>query len=165
MFPAASTLPISEAPILTYDHSSENIAAVIGHAQTSGIEHSIDSVECISKSSTRHSTAQADEVPDAVLYPKTTEDVSNLVRVCHERNIAVSAFGGGTSLGGALTTTRGGICIDFKYMDKILQVHEDDLDVVVQPNVGWVELNQLLEGSNLFFPPDPAPGAKIGGMV
>lgn len=59
----------------------------------------------------------------------------------------------------------GGVCIDFKYMDKIVELHEDDMDVVVQPNVGWVELNQFLEAKKLFFPPDPAPGAKIGGMV
>lgn len=50
-------------------------------------------------------------------------------------------------------------------MDKIVELHEDDMDVVVQPNVGWVELNQFLEAKKLFFPPDPAPGAKIGGMV
>lgn len=44
-------------------------------------------------------------------------------------------------------------------------VHEDDMDVVVQPGVGWVELNHHLEEKGLFFPVDPAPGAKIGGMV
>ena len=106
------------------------------HATTSDIEHSIDSVECASRSNTRHYAAQPVEVPTAIFYPKTTEDVPTIVRSCHEKRIAITAFGGGTSLGGALTATRGGICIDFKYMDKILEVHEDDLDVVVQPNVG-----------------------------
>ncbi|KAL8780582.1 MAG: hypothetical protein Q9194_000854, partial [Teloschistes cf. exilis] len=50
-------------------------------------------------------------------------------------------------------------------MNKILHVHKDDMDVVVQPAVGWQDLNQELESSGLFFPPDPGPGAKIGGMI
>jgi hypothetical protein len=57
------------------------------------------------------------------------------------------------------------VCIDFGEMDKVLDVHEDDLDVVLQPGVGWVELNRELEAKGLFFPVDPAPGAKVGGMV
>ncbi|SPJ75657.1 related to D-lactate dehydrogenase, mitochondrial precursor [Fusarium torulosum] len=50
-------------------------------------------------------------------------------------------------------------------MDKILALHKEDLDVVVQPAVGWQELNDQLAQDNLFFPPDPGPGAMIGGMV
>jgi len=50
-------------------------------------------------------------------------------------------------------------------MDKILELNKDDLDVIVQPAVGWELLNEELAKSNLFFPPDPGPGAMIGGMV
>ena len=50
-------------------------------------------------------------------------------------------------------------------MDKIIQLHKDDLDVVVQPAVGWQDLNEELAKDGLFFPPDPGPGAMIGGMV
>lgn len=50
-------------------------------------------------------------------------------------------------------------------MDKVLQLHKEDMDVVVQPAVGWEALNEELAASNLFFPPDPGPGAMIGGMV
>ena len=50
-------------------------------------------------------------------------------------------------------------------MKSVVEVHEDDMDVVVQPGLGWVELNASLEGKGLFFPVDPAPGARIGGMV
>ena len=59
----------------------------------------------------------------------------------------------------------GGLTIDFVYMNKILKLHEDDLDVVVQPSVQWMELNDAIKGSGLFFPVDPGPSAKIGGMV
>ena len=87
------------------------------------------------------------------------------MKACHERHIAITAFAGGTSLGGALTATRAGVCVDFGGMDRVLAVHEEDMDVVVQPGVGWMELNEVLEGRGLFFPVDPAPGARIGGMV
>lgn len=50
-------------------------------------------------------------------------------------------------------------------MDQILKLHEEDLDVVVQPAVGWENLNEMLAEHNLFFPPDPGPGAQIGGMI
>ena len=50
-------------------------------------------------------------------------------------------------------------------MQRIVALHEDDLDIVVQPGLGWVELNEQIRDKGLFFPVDPAPGAKIGGMV
>ena len=50
-------------------------------------------------------------------------------------------------------------------MDQILAIHEDDLDVVVQPSVQWVDLNEKIASTGLFFPVDPGPSAKIGGMV
>lgn len=55
--------------------------------------------------------------------------------------------------------------MSFEKMRGIVEVNEEDMDVVVQPGVGWVELNEALEGRGLFFPVDPAPGARIGGMV
>lgn len=110
-------------------------------------------------------TIKEGEMPFMVLYPQSTEEVSQVMRTCHQRKIPVTAYCGGTSLEGHYAPTRGGICIDFMRMDKILQIHEDDLDVVVQPAVGWEGLNQDLEECGLFFPPDPGPGAKIGGMI
>ena len=87
------------------------------------------------------------------------------MKVCHERQIPVTPYSGGTSLEGHFAITKGGICIDFGRMDQILKLHAEDLDVVVQPAVGWETLNEELAKSNLFFPPDPGPGAMIGGMV
>lgn len=106
-----------------------------------------------------------DEKPFLIVYPGSTEDVSKIMKVCHKRQIPVTGYSGGTSLEGHFTATRGGICVDFGRMDKILALHKDDLDVVVQPALGWEVLNEELGKSNLFFPPDPGPGAMIGGMV
>lgn len=55
--------------------------------------------------------------------------------------------------------------MDFSRMNKILGLHKDDLDVIVQPALGWELLNEELAKEGLFFPPDPGPGAMIGGMV
>ena len=103
--------------------------------------------------------------PFMVVYPSTTEEVSKIMQVCHLRRIPVTGYSGGTSLEGHFTATRGGICVDFSRMDKILALHKEDLDVVVQPALGWELLNEELKKDGLFFPPDPGPGAMIGGMV
>ncbi|KAF2737013.1 FAD-binding domain-containing protein [Polyplosphaeria fusca] len=161
-----STLPLSASPTLVFKHSKENIEGLVQHiSSTNDIEYTQDPSSCFSKSKTSHSFAAPHETPTVVFCPKTTAEVASIVSACHERNVAITSFGGGTSLGGALAATRGGICIDFKYMDNIIKLNEDDLDVVVQPNIGWVELNAFLDKKGLFFPPDPAPGAKIGGMI
>ncbi|EON67118.1 hypothetical protein W97_06371 [Coniosporium apollinis CBS 100218] len=105
------------------------------------------------------------DVPFCIIKPGSTEEVSKIMKVCHTRRIPVTAYSGGTSLEGHFAATRGGICIDFSRMDQILALHKDDLDVVVQPAVGWEHLNEELGDEGLFFPPDPGPGAMIGGMV
>lgn len=110
-------------------------------------------------------TTKPDEHPFMIVLPSTTEEVSKIVKICHDRKIPITAFSGGTSLEGHFSATRGGICIDFGRMDKIVKLHKDDLDVIVQPALGWEILNEELAKDGLFFPPDPGPGAKIGGMV
>jgi D-lactate dehydrogenase (cytochrome) len=135
-----STLPLSEAPSLSYNHSQENIDGLLPNIESTSLPE-----VCASKSSTPLSFAPPEHVPLLVLYPKSTQDVSSILKACHERNIAVTSFGGGTSLGGALAATRGGICIDFRDMGAVLEVNEEDQDVRVQPNIGWVELSEYLE--------------------
>jgi len=110
-------------------------------------------------------TTKPSEVPFAIVYPNSTEEVSKIMKVCHKRKIPVTALSGGTSLEGHFAPTRGGICIDMGRMDKILDFHPKDLDIVVQPAIGWEDLNEHLAEHNMFFPPDPGPGAKIGGMI
>jgi D-lactate dehydrogenase (cytochrome) len=110
-------------------------------------------------------TTKDSERPFMVVFPSTTEEVSKIMKVCHTRKIPVTAYSGGTSLEGHFSATRGGICVAFTRMDKILKLHKEDLDVIVQPAVGWELLNEELGKEGLFFPPDPGPGAMIGGMV
>jgi len=143
----------------------DNLVAEISK-HDNNIEYTLDPSIRNAKSNTLHSPASNQETPLAVFYPTSTQETSIVLRACNERRIAVTAFSGGTSLGGALTSTRGGgVCISFERMQRIVALHEDDLDIVVQPGLGWVELNEQIRDKGLFFPVDPAPGAKIGGMV
>lgn len=103
--------------------------------------------------------------PKYVVTPATTEEVSRVVAVCHERRIPITPYSGGTSLEGHFAATRGGICISLERMNQIIAIRKEDMDCTVQPGVGWEDLNAELAGQSLFFPPDPGPGAKIGGMI
>ncbi|EEB08642.1 D-lactate dehydrogenase [Schizosaccharomyces japonicus yFS275] len=103
--------------------------------------------------------------PNVVVYPTSTEQVSAIVKLCHKHRVPVIPFSGGTSLEGHFSATYGGICVDFMNMDKVLEVHDADLDCIVQPAVKWEDLNDQLQSKGLFFGPDPGPGAEIGGMV
>ena len=74
-------------------------------------------------------------------------------------------YSGGSSLEANFAAKHGGMSIDFANMDQILALHEEDMDVVVQPCVQWMDLNKAIKSSGLFFPVDPGPTAKIGGMI
>ena len=77
----------------------------------------------------------------------------------------MTPYSGGTSLEANFSCPHGGMSIDFAYMDAVVAMHEEDMDVVVQPGIQWMELNRQIQDSGLFFPVDPGPSAKIGGMV
>ncbi|KAI0741791.1 FAD-linked oxidase-like protein [Daedaleopsis nitida] len=106
--------------------------------------------------------------PSVVVYPASTEDVVTVVKTAIKYRMPVIPYSGATSLEGHfLAPSIGGICVDMSKMDKIIEIHEADSDVVCQPGLCWMDLNDTLkkQGIPLFFPLDPAPGATIGGML
>ncbi len=107
----------------------------------------------------------ATQPPDAVVYPQTTEEVSEIVKLCAAHKVPVIAFGTGTSLEGHINAPYGGITLDMSMMKRIVAVHEEDLDVVVEAGVTRKELNEHLRDKGLFFPIDPGADASIGGMA
>jgi D-lactate dehydrogenase (cytochrome) len=165
----ASTKPLSQTEEPKHDVSPATLQAAWSDFKNIVGEENVSTqqAELTSHSGSEWSTYASlpGDVPFAILKPGSTEDVSKIMKVCHRRRIPVTAYSGGTSLEGHFAATRGGICIDFSRMDKVLALHKDDLDVVVQPAVGWEELNEDLAKEGLFFPPDPGPGAMIGGMI
>jgi D-lactate dehydrogenase (cytochrome) len=124
-----------------------------------------DALDAHSGSEWSSYTTKENERPFMVIYPASTDEVSRIMQVCHKKKIPVTALSGGTSLEGHFAPTRGGICIDLARMDQITQFNPQDLDITVQPALGWEDLNDYLGEHKMFFPPDPGPGAKIGGMV
>ena len=107
----------------------------------------------------------ANQPPDAVFLPHTTEEVQEVVRLCAAERVPMIAFGTGTSLEGQVNAPRGGICLDFREMNRVLAVHAEDLDCVIEPGVTRKQLNEYLRDKGLFFPIDPGADASLGGMA
>jgi D-lactate dehydrogenase (cytochrome) len=107
----------------------------------------------------------ANAPPDAVVFVESTQDVVDLVRLCAEHDAPIIPFGAGTSLEGHVNAPNGGVSVDMSRMDRILAIHAEDLDCVVEPGLHRVALNEQLRDTGLFFPIDPGADASIGGMT
>ncbi len=106
----------------------------------------------------------AGEPPDAVVYPQSADDVQQIVRICARHRAPVIAFGTGTSFEGHVNAPYGGVSIDLKDMNRIIAIHPQDFDCVVEPGVTRKQLNDYLRDQGLFFPVDPGADASLGGM-
>lgn len=108
----------------------------------------------------------AAEPPDAVLFPETTGEVQDAVRVAGQYRCPVIAFGAGTSLEGHVNAPAGGVCLDLARMNRLIAVHSEDLDAHVEAGMSRRSLNEQLRDTGLFFPIDPgAEDATLGGMA
>jgi D-lactate dehydrogenase (cytochrome) len=103
--------------------------------------------------------------PDAVVYAASTDDVRDTVRICAKHRVPVIPFGTGTSLEGHVNAPFGGVCIDVREMNRVLAVHTEDLDCVIEPGITRKQLNEHLRDRGLFFPLDPGADASLGGMA
>jgi D-lactate dehydrogenase (cytochrome) len=103
--------------------------------------------------------------PDAVVFPQSAEEVQAVVRLCATHRVPVIGFGQGTSLEGQVNAPRGGICLDFRDMNRVLAVHAEDLDCVIEPGITRKQLNEYLRDTGVFFPIDPGADASLGGMA
>ena len=108
---------------------------------------------------------QTPVLPDAVAFVETTNEVSQLLKLCHAERIPVVPWGAGTSLEGHVTPVRGGITIDLSRMTRVIDVSQPDMDCRVEAGVTRDQLNTHLRDSGLFFPVDPGTSAcTLGGM-
>jgi D-lactate dehydrogenase (cytochrome) len=110
-------------------------------------------------------TIHDSELPDGVVFVESKEDVQKVVKICNEYKCPIIPFGIGSSFEGHVNAPYGGISIDMNNMNKILNVYQEDLLVVVQPGVTREQLNIHLRNTGLFFPIDPGANASIGGMA
>jgi len=104
-------------------------------------------------------------LPDVVVFVESTEEVRDVVNICRRHRVPMIPFGVGTSLEGHILAVEGGVSIDLSRMNKVLAVHEADLDAVVQAGVTRKQLNEYIKHTGLFFPVDPGADATIGGMA
>jgi D-lactate dehydrogenase (cytochrome) len=103
--------------------------------------------------------------PQAVVYAESTADVVDLVKLCADHRVPIIPFGAGTSLEGHVLAVRGGVCVDMTRMNRVLDVHTEDLDATVEAGVTRKQLNRELASTGLFFPIDPGADATIAGMA
>lgn len=104
-------------------------------------------------------------LPDAVVFPGSTQEVSQIVKICARHGCPVIPYGTGTSLEGQVIPVSGGISLDLSRMNRVIDIHEKDLDAVVQPGVTRTQLNDALRSSGLMFTVDPGADASMGGMA
>ena len=103
-------------------------------------------------------------MPEAVLLAQSTEDVSAVLKYCNERRIPVTPRGAGTGLCGGCAAIHGGVVLSTEKMKKVLEVDTRNMTATVEPGVLLMEFPKSLEGTGLFYPPDPGEKtATMGG--
>ncbi len=103
--------------------------------------------------------------PDAVVMAESTEEVALVVKLCARHGVPVIPYGVGSSVEGHVLAPAGGISLDLSGMNRVVAIHADDGDAVVEAGVTRKQLNDALKGSGLFFPIDPGADATLGGMA
>ncbi|KIG02160.1 FAD-binding oxidoreductase [Caballeronia concitans] len=104
------------------------------------------------------------QLPDAVVFARSTEDVQAIVRLCAQHDVPIIPYGNGSSLEGHLLAVQGGVSIDLSEMNKVISINAEDLTATVEPGISRKQLNEALKDTGLFFPIDPGADASIGGM-
>ncbi|MDD9302897.1 MAG: FAD-binding protein [Desulfobacter sp.] len=107
------------------------------------------------------------QMPGAVVIPANTEEIGQIVLVCHENKIPLTVRGSGTNLSGGTIPERSGIVMLTGRLNKIIDINETDMYAVVQPGVVTADLAAAVEAKGLFYPPDPGSQAvsTLGGNV
>jgi glycolate oxidase len=106
--------------------------------------------------------------PDAVIFPRHEQDVSDILKYCDDNLIVITPRGAGSGFTGGALPANGGIILAMeKHMNKILEIDTENMVAVVQPGVINMDLQKHVEELGLFYPPDPASEeySTLGGNV
>ncbi len=106
-------------------------------------------------------------LPELVIRPRTTDEISNILKACNKHGIPVTPRGGGTGLSGGALPHRGGIVLSTERLNSIIQIDERNLQVITEPGVITEILQDAVKEKGLFYPPDPSSRGScfIGGNV
>ncbi len=105
--------------------------------------------------------------PELVAFPRTTEEVSAIVRITSEHGVPIVGRGAGTGLSGGAIPRAGGVTIGFARMNRILEIDYENERAVLQPGVVNLDITRAVEGQGYFYAPDPSSqkACTIGGNV
>jgi len=146
-------MTIAQIDSKTLQTSIEAIQAIVGPERISVTE----------ADRTQHARDQSDHpahLPDIVVWPGNTQEVSAIMKHANEFGLPVVAWGAGTSIEGNPIPVHGGIVLDFREMNQIVAVHQNDFQVTVQPGILYKDMNKELARFGLFFAPDPGANAR-----
>jgi glycolate oxidase len=112
-------------------------------------------------------TADLHFVPDVVLQPRTTAEISEIMKICDRERIAVTPRGAGTGLSGGALPQLGGVVLSMERMNSILNIDEQNFQVTTEPGVITQVLQDAVKAKGLFYPPDPHSRGScfIGGNI
>lgn len=104
--------------------------------------------------------------PDVLIFARTTEEVSKVMKYANDNKIPVVVRGSGTGLVGGCVPLAGGIVLCTAKMNKILELDENNLTLTIEPGVLLFEIYQYVESRGFFYAPDPGEKtATIGGNI
>ncbi|MGD9032988.1 MAG: FAD-binding oxidoreductase, partial [Desulfobacteraceae bacterium] len=137
----------------------DEVTEIVGSENVSS-----DRVECLCYS---RDMSVHQGIPDAVIFPRSTDQVSEIMKLASRDKVPVTARGSGTSVTGAVLPVRGGLLLDLHLMNRILEINREDFYARVEPGVICAQLNNALARDGLMFPPNPGSEvlATIAGMV
>jgi glycolate oxidase len=105
--------------------------------------------------------------PDLVVIPANAAEISRIAALCNEHRVPLVVRGAGTGYTGGAVPTAGGVVLSMERMNRILEIDQENLLAIVEPNVITAELQRAVERVGLFYPPDPASleQSSLGGNV
>ncbi len=123
--------------------------------------------ECYAYAQDASNSKEIKNIPDAVVFVKSKEDVVTVVECAKKYKIPIICRGAGTNTVGACRVEHGGIILNFSKMDKIIEVNKENMTATVQPGVILGDLQSEVEKIGLFYPPDPSNlrVSTIGGSI
>ncbi|MFN8060324.1 MAG: FAD-linked oxidase C-terminal domain-containing protein [Vicinamibacterales bacterium] len=125
----------------------------------------LSTAEAVREHHSHGESYHAPGVPDVVVFPASTDEVSRVVRTCAAHRTPIVPFGMGSSVEGQVNAIHGGVSIDLTRMNRMVRLSQEDMDVTVEAGMTRKRLDDQLKNSGLMFPVDPGADATIGGMT
>ncbi|XP_072520156.1 probable D-lactate dehydrogenase, mitochondrial [Salminus brasiliensis] len=148
-----------------YSEGSRGLERAIAAFRSVSGDEGVSLGEAVREQHGRDESVHRCRPPDVVVFPRCVEEVSALAKICHHHQLPIIPFGTGTGLEGGVGALKGGVCFSLRKMDEVLDLHQEDFDVTVEPGVTRKALNAYLRDTGLWFPVDPGADASLCGMA